>query len=367
VIDLVEIGSGGGSIGWVDNGGALRVGPRSAGADPGPACYARGGMLPTVTDANLILSRISSESFLGGKMKLSMESATNAMECEIASRLGLSLTEAAFGMIEIANSNMIDALRMISVQRGFDPREFVLVAFGGAGPLQANAIAADVGIREVIIPMSPGVSSALGLLLADLKHDFVRTYIRLLNKVDLDFINATFRTFEDRGREALRVERVPDDKQSFLCEMDMRYAGQSFELKVPLLASRVDEQMLQSLEDIFHTLHERAYGHSTPGEPIEVVNLRLTAKGIIPKPKIKRLAYSHDEVARALKGRRDVCFSPIDGYVMTPIYDRYQLLAGSTITGPTVIEEFDSTIVVLANFSASVDEFGSVHIVRAEF
>lgn len=365
VVDLVEIGSGGGSIGWVDDGGALRVGPRSAGADPGPACYGRGGTRPTVTDANLILGRINPESFLGGKMRLSVEAAAQAMEREIASRLHLTVTEAALGMLEIANASMIEALRMISVQRGFDPREFALVAFGGAGPLQANAIAADVGIHELVIPMSPGVSSALGLLLADLKHDFVRTYIQLLNQVDANFINDIFRGFEERGREALLVEGVPDDKQSFVREMDMRYAGQSFELKVPIVVSKVDQEVARSLEEAFHRLHERTYGHSTPGEPVEVVNLRLTARGIIPKPKIRRLASTGTDTDRALKGHRDVCFSSAEGYVSTPIYDRYQLQAGSTITGPAVIEEFDSNTLLQPGYSASADEFGSLHIVQA--
>ena len=214
VIDLVEVGAGGGSSGWVDSGGALRVGPESAGADPGPACYGRGGRVPTLTDANLILGRINPDYFLGGRMKLSLGAAEKAVDEHLVRELRLSLTEAAMGMVEIANSNMMEALRLVSVQRGFDPREFALVAFGGAGPLHANAIARELAIPEVIIPLSPGVSSALGLLLADLRHDFVRTYIKPLSQVDLDFVNRAFAEFEASARELLDREDVPADNHA---------------------------------------------------------------------------------------------------------------------------------------------------------
>jgi N-methylhydantoinase A len=364
VIDLVEIGAGGGSIGWVDSGGALRVGPKSAGADPGPACYGWGGALPTLTDANLALGRLNSEFFLGGKMKLSVEAAREAIERELAKKLRLNVTETALGMIEIANSNMIEALRLISVQRGFDPREFALVAFGGAGPLHANAIAGELGVSELIVPLSPGVSSALGLLLADVKHDFVRTYIRPLNLADLDFLNRALADFEEEGRAVLTREGIPEDKQSFAREMDLRYAGQSFELKIPIPADRLKPEHLSSLEAAFHRYHERAYGHSTPGEPVEMVNLRVTAKGIIPKPKMKQLAEANGHGGSALKGVREVCFQASEGFRSTPIYERYKLLAGEQLAGPAIVEEFDSTVVIHPGYRASVDRFGSIHIVR---
>jgi len=362
VIDMVEIGAGGGSIGWVDSGGALRVGPKSAGADPGPACYGWGGELPTLTDANLILGRINGEFFLGGKMKLSVDKAVEAVEKHLG-KLGLNATEAAFGMIEIANANMIEAMRLISVQRGFDPREFVLVAFGGAGPLHANAIAEDLDILETIVPLSPGVSSALGLLLADIKHDFVRTYIRRTTQADLAFVNEALATFEEEGRAVLTREGIPPEKQSFHREVDMRYAGQSFELKIPAPSGRLGPEHLAFLEEAFHKHHERAYAHCTPGEPLEIVNLRVTAQGSIPKPRMKR---PNGRVEDPVKGTRQVCFQPSDGFLATRIYDRYKLSAGARIDGPAVVEEFDSTVVIHPGYKATVDEFGSIHLVRRD-
>jgi N-methylhydantoinase A len=366
VVDLVEVGAGGGSIGWIDSGGALRVGPQSAGAEPGPACYGWGGQLPTLTDANLVLGRINPHFFLGGKMELSLPKATEAIETHLAARLRLRVAEAAFGMVEIANSNMIEALRLVSVQRGFDPREFSLVAFGGAGPLHANAIARELGIPEVIIPVSPGVSSALGLLLADIKHDFVRTYIKPLGRIDLDVVNLAFGQFAEEGRRLLEHEGVAPEKQRFVPAFDMRLTGQSFELLVPLPAASLQAAHLPPLEDAFHKLHERTYGHSFPGEPVEIVNLRLTAQGLIPKPRLRRLPQAEgSDGARqpALKDERPVCFGLAEGYVSTPIYDRSKLAAAARISGPAVLEEFDSTVVVHPGYEANVDEFGSIHLV----
>ena len=365
VVDLVEVGAGGGSIGWVDSGGGLRVGPRSAGAEPGPACYGRGGRLPTLTDANLILGRLNPDFFLGGKMKLSRDAAVDAVNEHVARPLKLAVTEAAFGMVEIANAHMIEALRLVSVQRGLDPREFALVAFGGAGALHANAIARELDIPEVIIPLSPGVSSALGLLLADIQHDFARTYLKTLSRVDLDFVNRTFTAFEQEGRRLLTAEGVPQDRQTFVREIDMRLTGQSFELKIPVPGTALEREHVKALESQFHEFHERTYGHCSPGEPVEFVSLRLTARGIIPKPRMRRsqpIDGSNFAERRPQKGHRDVCFDPGDGPVKTPIYDRYKLTAGTKIPGPAVLEEFDSTVLIHPGHRGTVDEFGSVHI-----
>jgi N-methylhydantoinase A len=361
VIDLVEIGAGGGSIGWVDSGGALRVGPQSAGAEPGPACYAKGGTLPTLTDANLILGRLNPDFFLGGEMKLSIEKASQAVE-ELASMLNLSVTEAAAGMVEIANANMIEALRLVSIQRGFDPREFALVAFGGAGPLHANALAGELSISEVVIPLSPGVSSALGLLVADLKHDFVRTYIKPIDRADLNFVESAFQEFERESRELLNRENIPSDRQSFSRELDLRYSGQSFELTIRLDPGPLEAEHLASLKHRFDKSHEVTYGHSTPGESIEIVNLRVRARGIIPKPKLKLLAHANGKVRNILKGERKVCFLVSEGFVATPIFDRYQLRADDRIAGPAIVEELDSTTVIYPGYQGRIDEFGSIHI-----
>jgi N-methylhydantoinase A len=365
VIDLVEIGAGGGSIGWVDSGGALRVGPQSAGAEPGPACYGKSGTLPTLTDANLVLGRLNPDFFLGGKMKLCVESAVKAIETELSARLHLNTTEVAAGMVDIANASMIEALRLVSVQRGFDPREFALVAFGGAGPLHANAIAAELGIPEVIIPLSPGVSSSLGLLVADLTHDFVRTYMKPVDRADLDFLNVAFQEFERAGRELLTREGIPANRQSFARELDLRYSGQSFELKIPLGPGPLESEQLASLKHSFHQSHELTYGHSALGEPIEIVNLRVKAQGAISKARLKQLPRADRDRASMLKGERKVCFSPAEGFVPTSVYDRYQLRTDDKISGPAIVEELDSTMVIYPSYQGRVDEFGSIHLARS--
>jgi N-methylhydantoinase A len=362
VLDLVEIGAGGGSIAWVDGGGALRVGPRSAGADPGPACYGRGGLLPTLTDAHLLLGHLNPDYFLGGRISLSVGKAREAIERDVASKLDLDPVEAACGIVEIANANMIAALRLISVQRGFDPREFAMVAFGGAGPLHANAIAALLEIRKVIIPLSPGISSALGLLLTDIKHDFVRTYICRMEGADTAFVDGAFAQFERDGRQMLSQEGIGKAKQTFLREVDLRYSGQSFELKIPFPDGPATAASLAVLEGEFHRAHERAYGHSAPGEPVEIVNLRLTAVGAIPKPRPPRIAARNGAHAEFHKGERPVCFDSAAGYVAAPVYDRYRLAAEAMIEGPAIIEEFDSTTVLHPGYGAKVDESGSIQI-----
>jgi N-methylhydantoinase A len=322
-------------------------------------------LLPTLTDANLVLGRINPDYFLGGRMRLSVEAARAAIEREIASKLGLGMIEAACGMIEIANSNMIEALRLISVQRGFDPREFALVAFGGAGPLHANAIAAMLGIPKVIIPLSPGISSALGLLLADIKHDLVRTYIRKIRQADCTFLDSAFARFEQEGRRMLSEEGIPEGRQSFRREADLRYAGQSFELKIPFPDGAVTAKELATLESEFHRAHENAYGHCAPGEPVEIVNLRLIAVGTIPKPKLPRIAQRTNGHADVRKGERSVCFDAAAGYARVPVYDRYRVPAETVLNGPAIIEEFDSTTVVLPGYVARADEFGSIQITAA--
>ncbi len=363
VIDLVEIGAGGGSIGWVDSGGALRVGPHSAGAEPGPACYCRGGVLPTLTDANLVLGRIDPDYFLGGKMKLSTVAALRAIEQKIAEPLNISVTAAALGVVEIANSNMIEALRLISVKRGFDPRDFALVAFGGAGPLHANALAAEFDLPKVIIPLSPGVSSALGLLLADTKHYFSRTYLHRLPEANLEELMDAFAEFESQGRQLLLQEGIPSERQSFQREIDLRYAGQSFELKLAVPSGILTAAIMDSLSEAFHRAHEQAYGHSAPGEPVEIVNLRVTAHGHIPKPRQKRISAKSNGNS-ALKRCRDVCFRAEEGYIETSIYDRYRLSAEAVLNGPAIVEEFDSTVVIHPGYRATADVFGSLYITK---
>ncbi|HZQ06434.1 MAG TPA: hydantoinase/oxoprolinase family protein [Anaerolineae bacterium] len=362
VIDLVEIGAGGGSIAWVDSGGALRVGPQSAGADPGPACYAQGGIEPTITDANLVLGRINSKFFLGGEIELDAERARQAIQDKCARKLGLDVVAAAHGIIEIANAAMVNALRLVSVQRGYDPRDFVLIAFGGAGPLHANRLAAEMEIPTTIIPKSPGIFSALGLLVTDLKHDYARTMLQRTDAFDAQAIEDTFQKLEREGHAVLEREGIAPANRKFIRQVEMRYVGQSYELALPLPNHTLQAADLNALLAQFHRAHERAYGFSAPDEPTEFVNWRLTAMGKISKPELHALQNKNPDASLAQKETRPVFFAERGGYVDCPIYDRYRLGAGAVIPGPAIVEEFDSTTVIHPGFHARVDEYGDMFI-----
>ncbi len=352
VVDLVEIGAGGGSIAWVDSGGLMRVGPQSAGADPGPVCYRRGGTEPTVTDANVVLGRLNPSYFLGGEIGLDVEGARRAIEERCAKPLGLDVVEAANGIVEIANAAMVNALHLISVQRGYDPRDFVLVGFGGAGPVHANALARDAEMPTLLIPPSPGIFSATGLLATDLKLDTAVTVMRRLDDLDAAEVDASFAELEGAGRSALALEGLAAEAMSFVRKLDLRYVGQSYELTIPAG---------DGLRERFHQEHDRTYGFSAPEEPVEVVSLRLTSVGAITKPPARPLAQGG---AAEPKETRPVYFAETSGFVDCPIYDRYALPAGATFEGPAIVEEFDSTTVVHPGFGVRVDDLGNLVIER---
>jgi N-methylhydantoinase A len=366
VIDLVEIGAGGGSIAWVDSGGVLRVGPQSAGADPGPACYGRGGDLPTITDANLVLGRLNPDYFLGGELKLDPDLANRAIESHCAKPLGLTVTEAANGIVEIANSAMVNAMRLVSVQRGYDPREFALIGFGGAGPVHANRLAAEIGIPETVIPMSPGITCAMGLLVTDLRHDYSATVLKRADAVTPASLEDASRRLEGLGRAALKRDGVPASGMEFLRQADMRYVGQSYELTVNLPGGQVTPARLRTVVQAFHSAHEQAYGHAAPAEPVEFVNLRVTATGAIRRPRLREVPASRRSAASASKGQRQVYFAERRGRVKVDCYDRYQLAAGMVIPGPAIVEEMDSTTVVHPGFAARVDRYGNLLIAAAK-
>lgn len=361
VIDLVEIGAGGGSIAWVDPGGALRVGPHSAGADPAPVCYRRGGTQPTITDANLVLHRIDPDHFLGGEMRLDETAATLAIKEKCADPLGLDVIEVALGIVEIANTAMVNAVRRISVQRGYDPRDFVLVAFGGAGPLHANRLAVELEIPIVLVPMSPGTTSAMGLLVTDLKHDYATTVIQRTDRLDAEMVNRLYHEMEAQGRKALLAEGMGHARIGFERQVDMRYVGQSYELSIPLDDRRV-EDALEGMLQRFHDEHERAYGFAAPGEPVELVALRLTAVGSIAKPRLRELAQRSGDVGATPRAVRQVYFAEAGGFVDCPSYDRYRLAAGGRVEGPAIVEEMDSTTVIHPGFRAEVDRYGNLLI-----
>ena len=362
VIDLVEIGAGGGSIAWVDSGGMLRVGPRSAGADPGPVCYRRGGTEPTVTDANVVLGRLNPGYFLGGEIALDVAGARRAIAERCGEPLGLDVVEAAHGILEIANAAMVNALHLISVQRGYDPRDFVLVAFGGAGPVHANALQRDCELPTLVIPQAPGIFSATGLLGTDLKRDSSLTLLRHLDELDVDEIERAFEGLEAAGATELAREGLPRERIAFVRQVDMRYVGQSFELTIPLAGGAFGASQAGELAERFHTEHDRVYGFSAPAEPVELVSLRLTTVGRIEKPRLRTLAPASGEVAP--KEHRQVFFAEAGGFVECAIHDRYALGAGASLAGPAVVEELDSTIVVHPRYAASVDAVGNLVIRR---
>ena len=364
VIDLVEIGAGGGSIAWVDSGGVLRVGPQSAGADPGPVCYGTGGTEPTITDANLVLGRLNPSFFLGGEIELDVNTARRAIQEKCADPLNLDVVEAAHGIVEIANAAMVNALRLVSVQRGYDPRDFVLTAFGGAGPVHANRLAEEIDVPTTIIPMSPGTTSAMGLLVTDLKHDYSTTLIQHVDQLDTAAMEETYQELEAQGGASLEREEVRPEDISFLRQVDMRYVGQSYELTVPLPAEQLDASKIDRVLEQFHVEHDRAYGYSAPTEPVEFVNLRLTAIGKIAKPRLRELEGNNTDIAAAQKATRSVYFAESDSYVECPIFDRYRLGPGCVLTGPAIVEEIDSTTVIHPGYSAQVDRFGNLILTR---
>ena len=361
VIDLVEIGAGGGSIAWIDGGNLLRVGPQSAGADPGPVCYGTGGTEPTITDANLVLGRIDPNYFLGGEISLDVDAARAAIEEKCGKPLEMDVVEVANGIVEIANAAMAGALRRISIQRGFDPRDFALVAFGGAGPLHANRLAAELNIPTVIVPRSPGTFSAMGLLATDLKHEFSATVIRQIDEGDPGNLVETFDHLEQQGRAALEREGVSAADMRFDRLIDLRYVGQSYELAIGVEDPELAPNEMARLAEEFHREHRRAYGFNAAAEPLEVVTLRLGAVGDISKPTLRALESGSDPDG-ARKSARQVYFTESGTYVSCPIFDRYALGAGNHISGPGIVEEMDSTTLVHPGYSAHVDSFANLLI-----
>ena len=364
VIDLVEIGAGGGSIAWIDSGGILRVGPHSAGADPGPVCYGQGGTEPTITDANLVLGRLSADYFLGGDMELDVEGARRAIGEKCAERLGMGVMEVALGIVEIANSAMVSALRQVSVQRGHDPRDFLLVAFGGAGPVHANRLAAELEIPTVLVPPSPGTTSAMGLLVTDIKHDYSVALIQRAGYLDFGTACESFQRMKIEGESALAREGVGPDEMVFLYQADMRYVGQSYELTIPLPDGGLAPEKLTGVIDRFHLEHERAYGFKADDEPVEFVALRLSAIGSISRPRAREISSCSRGLAAALKPCRAVYFAESGGLVECRVYDRYQLQPDFEVRGPAIVEEVDSTTVIHPGYGAVVDRFGNLFLRR---
>jgi N-methylhydantoinase A len=360
-LEIESVGAGGGSIARVDSAGALKVGPESAGAHPGPACYGRGGTRPTVTDANVVLGRLSGTHLLDGGMKLVPELAARAIE-GLAAELGLAPLDAARGIVSVVQANMLAAMRVVSVRKGYDPRAYTMLAFGGAGPLHAAALARDLGLGRVLVPPAPGILCALGLLVEPLRVDLVRTRVQLLPSLGRDEIERGFEPMEAEARAWLERESVPPSRRRLHRAFDMRYLGQNFELTV---AAPTDPgtDPLGALRRAFLAEHERVYGYAAEDEVVQVVAFRLTALGEpepLAHPQLGRASRPEPDDARA--GEREVYFEETRGFAPTPIYRRERLLAGHRLTGPAIVEQMDSTTVILPGQSALVDERANILI-----
>lgn len=366
MINIITIGAGGGSIARIDAGGALKVGPDSAGAAPGPACYMRGGENPCVTDANIVLGKLNQKKILGGRMDVSVDLARKAIKEKICDKSGLSEDRAANGIITVANSNMARAIRSVSVEKGYDVREFSLMAFGGAGPLHACEVAKELGIRRVIIPPHAGTLCSLGLLLADTKFDMSRTLVQPGVPESLDNANRLFDEMIKQGTEALDKEGVPDSRRIFQFSVDMRYMRQNFEINIPIENGSMTKEILDKAIADFHAEHKRSYGYCDEKAKTQLVNYRVSAIGIIDKPELKaEPVEDHPQPPEPFEIRK-VLFQNAETYVDTPVYHRFDFVPGQAVKGPCICEQMDSTLVVPANWTVHVDGYQNILITDDE-
>jgi len=359
VADMIELGIGGGSIARLDEAGFLKVGPLSAGADPGPVCYDLGGVEPTLTDANLVLGRV--RGLLKGKTRLNRDKARKSIAEKVASPLNLDLVSAADGIVEIAVSLLIDEFRSVSIAKGIDLRDFVMYAFGGAGPMHCALMAKELGVNTIIIPAAAGVFSALGFLCSDLKHDFVKTHIMKTTEMNVVNVEEIYRALESQGIQTLEREGVNRNDVSIVRSVDMRYVGQAYELNIPFVFEQISSRVPEELVETFNQSYENYYGHSTPEETTEIVNFRVTATGKVRKPPIKKMSTKKHQLL--VRDMEDVYFKDVK-WVSCPFYDREDLPYETRIEGPAIIEEYTSTTVIPPDFEASIDQYSNIVITR---
>jgi N-methylhydantoinase A len=361
MLDIVTIGAGGGSIGWIDEGGLLRMGPQSAGADPGPACYARGGALPTCTDADLVLGYLDAEYFAGGRIKLDRDAAHRALEQHVAGPLGLSVQDAAAGMYRVINTNMAQGVREISIKRGIDPREFPLVAAGGAGPLHAGMICEELEIPMFIVPRESSIFCAAGMLASDLQHDFVCSFVSTLQEIDWAKLNAVIAQMIDKGAGLLAEEGIPEADRVFTLKLDCRYVKQYHEVSFAVTIDTAERGDVGAIADIFHVEHRQMYGYSLEDEsvPIELINVRVRAVGVTRKPSFPREPAAGPDATAARKGER-LAYSPLEGSSRrVPVYDGHRTRHGNRIRGPALIEQVNTTLLLTDAHDCVCDHFGS--------
>ena len=361
MLGINTIGAGGGSIGWVDEGGLLRMGPQSAGSNPGPACYDLGGELPTCTDADLVLGYLNKDFFAGGKIRLDYDCAVRAITDKIAEPLGMDVVEAAAGMYRVINVNMASGVREVSVKRGHDPREFPLVVAGGAGPVHACMIAQELEIPVMIIPKESSIFCAAGMLMSDLKHDFVRTYSTPLHGMDVEKFRTLFNDMEKEATELLKSEHIPESAIRHIYSLDMRYVKQYHEVNVEITKETLTKGDLASIARSFHPEHNRLFGYSLEEEktPIELINLRLLGVGRTVKPQFKQEAYDREDPKKAVKKKRKVYLPLEEQYAEVPVYDGHKLRYGNKVEGPALIEQVNTTTFVTPEYNVLCDRYGS--------
>jgi N-methylhydantoinase A len=361
MIDVVTVGAGGGSIAWLSREGTLKVGPRSAGADPGPLCYRKGGTEPTVTDAHLLLGRIPPH-LLGGEVPLDVAAARDGVAA-LGGKLGLEPAACAAGILEISAWNQANALRQVTVKRGLDVREFVMTTFGGSGSLLLCPLVDILGFRAVVVPPDPGNLSAFGLLTVDVKNDYVQTAVARHAVLDLDAVAKHYASLEEQASAALHAEGFAPADHRYLRTADLRYYGQAFEVRVPAPDGPVTPEWAGTVVGAFHSAHEQLYGYcfrDKPEQQVEWVNLRVTGVGPIRRPELRVSPDGDGDAGRARTGTRPVCFDAAGGYLETPLYWRPDLRPGDQLHGPAIVEEYGSTIPLHPGFQAMVDRLGNV-------
>mgnify|MGYP000079506331 FL=1 len=361
VIDLAEVSAGGGSIAWIDPAGSLRVGPHSAGAEPGPVCYGQGGDQPTVTDANLVLGYLDAHSLLGGDLPIDYQRAEYALQKKIGDPMNMTALQAAAAVREIVNNGMAEALRIVSIERGHDPREFSLVAFGGAGPVHAAALADELDIPRIIVPPIPGGFSALGLVMTDVRRDYARTLYRQLEDLPASDIEAVWSELQAQGEEMLRSTGISPDLWRFRRSADLRYSRQAYELNVTAEPGEFTDKTKAELAGNFHSRHEQTYGHKNLTEPVHLVTLRLTAVGKLGRLEITDTPRSD---GASEKSRRPVWFAQT-GTTDCSVHNRSSLAAGISLDGPVIVESLDSTLVVPPRWTARNDHNGFITLERS--
>lgn len=354
MLDIHTVGAGGGSIAFIDNGGLLKVGPRSAGADPGPVCYGLGNTEATVTDANVVLGTLNPEFLLGGRMRVHRDLAIAAID-RLAAQLGMDRMATAQGIISVVTANMARAIRVISVQRGHDPRDYTLMAFGGAGPLHAARLARELEISAILVPRNPGILCAMGLLLTDLRADFAATRLTTLGAAAFDPMRSAFDGLISQADAWFEAEHIAPTDRRVTRTVDMRYAGQNYELPIHLPDGPIDAATLDALAERFAAAHHRAYGFTADGDPVQLVTFRLEAAGTVPKARLGTQPDSGPDASAAIIGERAVWLPEARGFVTCPVYDRDRLRAGNRINGPAIIEQMDATTVVLPAMRAVVE------------